>query len=44
MAKKINSSLNYLKTINQILNPEIINHKNNLLPVEKNIYLSTADL
>ena len=42
IAKKINSSLNYLITLIQILNPGIITHKNNLLLIEKNICISTA--
>jgi transposase, IS5 family len=42
ISKKINSTLNYLYTLIQILNPEIITHKNNLLPIEKRPYLSSA--
>jgi len=42
IAKKINSSLNYLKILIQILNPGIITHKNNLWSIEKRPYLSSA--
>lgn len=41
IAKKINSTLNYLYTLIQILNPGMITHKNNLLPIEKKLYLAS---
>ena len=42
IAKKINSTLNYLNTLIQILNPGIITHKNNLLPTVKKLCLPTV--
>jgi hypothetical protein len=42
IAKNINSTLHYIKTLILILITEIIIHKNNLLAIEKRYYLSSA--
>ena len=42
IAKKINSTLNYLKTLIQILNTGIIPLKNNLIRIDKKICLSST--